>query len=66
MRQRTNRRALRGCAPRVRGLWCAPRFNSYRIPSLNTPAVAIANLLPCLRMDVAIRASVKEFPLTTA
>jgi len=33
---------------------------------LNTPAVAIANLLPCLRMGVAIRASVKEFPLATA
>jgi len=35
-------------------------------PSLNTPVVAIANLLPCPRMDVAKRVPGEESLLTTA
>jgi len=55
-----------GCARLNRGLSCAPRFNDHWKLPLNAHSVAIAKLLPCLRMDVLARAFGKEPQLTTA
>jgi len=55
-----------GCARLNRGLSCAPRFNNHWKLPLNAHSVAIAKLLPCLRMDVLARAFGREAQLTTA
>ncbi|MCU1038175.1 hypothetical protein JAK72_08240 [Stenotrophomonas maltophilia] len=55
-----------GCARLNRGLSCAPRFNTHGKLPLNAHSVAIAKLLPCLRMDRPARAFGKEDQLTTA